>query len=77
MSRWAPCKRADFVRRMRRLGFEGPYPGTRYQFRVFRQHRFSIPSNAEYSVPQLRMLIREIEGIVELEITLDFWNGLA
>jgi len=77
MSRWTPCKRADFVRRLRRLGFEGPYSGTRHQFMVFRHHRFSIPSNPEYSVPQLRMLIQEIEGIVELEITLDFWNGLA
>jgi hypothetical protein len=65
------------VRRLRRLGFDGPYSGTRHQFMVFRQLRFTIPSNDEYSVPQLRMLIREIEGIVELEITLDIWKGLA
>ena len=77
MSRWIPCKRTDFVRRLRKLGFEGPFSGTRHQFMIFHQHRFSIPSNAEYSVPQLRMLIREIESIVEFEITLDFWNGLA
>jgi hypothetical protein len=25
------------------------------------QHRLAIPSNAEYSVPQLRLLLREIE----------------
>ena len=77
MSRWTPCKRTDFVRRMRKMGFEGPFSGTRHQFMVFSQHRLTIPSNAEYSVPQLRMLVREIESIVGFEITLDFWNGLA
>ena len=77
MSRWTPCKRGDFIRRVHQLGFEGPFTGTRHQFMVFQQHRLAIPSNAEYSVPQLRMLIREIEGIIGVEITLDFWNGLA
>ena len=77
MSRWTPCKRNDFVRRVNKLGFEGPFSGTRHQFMVYRQNRLAIPSNAEYSVPQLRMLIREIEGITGFEITLDFWNRLA
>jgi len=77
MSRWIPCRRGDFVRRLRKIGFEGPFSGTRHQFMVFHQYRFTIPSNSEYSVPQLRMLIREIEGIIGFEITLDFWNGLA
>lgn len=77
MSRWTPCKRGDFIRRVHKLGFEGPFSGSRHQFMVFQQHRLAIPSNAEYSVPQLRMLIREVEGIVGSEITLDFWNGLA
>ena len=77
MSRWIPCRRGDFVRRLRKIGFEGPFSGTRHQFMVFHQYRFTIPSNSEYSVPQLRMLIREIEGIIGFEITLDFWDGLA
>ena len=53
MSRWTPCKRREFIRRLRALGFEGPYTGTRHYFMVFRQHRLAIPSNDEYSVPQL------------------------
>ena len=77
MSRWTPCKRGDFIRRVHKLGFEGPFTGTRHQFMVFQQHRLAIPSNAEYSVPQLRMVIREVEGIVGFEITLEFWSGLA
>lgn len=43
---------------------------------VYEQHRLTIPSNAEYSVPQLRMMIREVEGIIGREITVDEWNRL-
>ncbi len=76
MSRWTPCKRRDFIRRLQRLGFEGPYSGTRHQFMVHQQQRLTIPSNAEYSVPQLRVLIREVEAIVQREITADEWSSL-
>ncbi|MGB3459875.1 MAG: type II toxin-antitoxin system HicA family toxin [Halobacteriota archaeon] len=74
MSRWVPCKRRDFIQRLRKLGFEGPFSGTRHQFMVYEKHRLAIPSNAEYSVPQLRMMIREVEGIRGREITADVWN---
>lgn len=54
MSQWNPCKRVRFVRRLRLLGFTGLYSGTKHQFMVYAQHRLTIPSNKEYSVPQLR-----------------------
>ena len=76
MSRWIPCKRRDFVKKLRRIGFEGTYAGTRHQFMVYGQHRLTIPSNDEYSVPQLRMMIGEVEVILEREMTLDEWNSL-
>jgi hypothetical protein len=76
VSHWTPCKRRDFIRKLRSLEFDGPYSGTRHQFMVYEQHRLTIPSNAEFSVPQLRMLIREVEGIVEREISLEVWNSL-
>ncbi|CAN5913904.1 hypothetical protein BH23PLA1_BH23PLA1_15580 [soil metagenome] len=44
---------------------------------VHGQHRLTIPSNAEYSVPQLRMMIREVETILQRSITVEEWNGLA
>jgi len=44
---------------------------------VYQQHRLAIPSNLEYSVPQLRMLIREVEVIIESTITLDTWSELV
>lgn len=43
---------------------------------TFEQHRLTIPSNAEYSVPQLRMMLKEVEGIVGREITADEWERL-
>ncbi len=76
MSRWTPCKRRDFIRRLQNLGFDGPYSGTRHQFMIYGQHRLVIPSNAECSVPQLRMMIREVEGIIDRKITVDEWNEL-
>jgi hypothetical protein len=43
---------------------------------VFAQHRLAIPSNAEYSIPQLRMMVREIEEIIGHVITADEWHKL-
>jgi len=31
MSRWQPCKRREFIRRLRKLDFDGPYSGTRHK----------------------------------------------
>ncbi|MFZ2362123.1 MAG: type II toxin-antitoxin system HicA family toxin [Anaerolineae bacterium] len=76
MSRWQPCKRRDFIVRLRALGFDGPFSGTRHQFLVYNQRRLTVPSNAEYSVPQLRMLLREVAEIIGREISADEWNDL-
>jgi len=43
---------------------------------VYKQHRLAIPSNTEYSIPQLKMMIREVENIIGREITADEWNSL-
>lgn len=76
MSPWRPCKRRDFIQRLRKLGFEGPYAGTRHQFMVFKQSRLVIPSNTEYSVPQLRLMFEEVEAIIKRKITAEEWGGL-
>ncbi|MBI3879246.1 MAG: type II toxin-antitoxin system HicA family toxin [Verrucomicrobia bacterium] len=76
MAAWKPIKRREFIRRLRALGFAGPYSGTRHQFLVLGQHRQTIPSNAEYSVPQLRMLMRQVEAIMARKISADEWEAL-
>jgi hypothetical protein len=42
---------------------------------VLSQRRLAIPSNAEYSVPQLRMMVREVEAMMRREVTSDEWNN--
>ena len=76
MSPWTPCKRRDFIRRLRKLAFEGPYSGACHQFMVLGQHRLAIPSNSEFSIPQLRMMVREVERIIGRELTSDEWENL-
>ena len=76
MSRLTPCKRKDFIKKLRKLGFESPKSGTRHQFMVYQQYRLTIPSNTEYSVPQLKMMIREVEAIITRQITIHEWNEL-
>ena len=77
MSQWQPCKRRVFIKKLRRLGFDGPYAGTRHQFMIYKNHRMSIPSNSEYSVPQLRMMLNEVKSIIDRLISVDEWNSLA
>jgi hypothetical protein len=64
------------VKRLRQLGFDGLYSGANHQFMIYDQHRLTIPSNAEYSVAQLRVMMREVEEITGRRMTADEWNSL-
>jgi len=76
VSQWSPCKRKNFIHRLRKLGFDGPFIGTRHHFMIYKEHRLVIPSNREYSVPQLRIMLRETESILGRKITAEEWNNL-
>jgi hypothetical protein len=76
MPAWRPLKRRDFIRKLRALGFDGPYSGTRHQFMILGQHRQTIPTNSEYSVPQIRLLLRQVESILARRVALEEWNSL-
>ena len=76
MAGWRPVKRREFMRKLRALGFAGPYSGTRHQFMTQGQHRQTIPTNAEFSVPQVRMLVRQVESILGRPVRLDEWESL-
>ena len=43
---------------------------------VHGEHRLTLPSNAEYSVPQLRMMVREVEEITDRSIAAEHWQAL-
>jgi hypothetical protein len=76
MSRWTPCKRRDFIRRLRVLGFDGPLAGTRHSFMIYRSHRLAVPSNTEYSVDEMRMMMAEVEAILGHSVTAAEWSCL-
>lgn len=76
MKSWNPCKRKDFISKLKALGFKGPYAGAKHQFMIYGQYRLSIPSNKEYSIPQLKMMINEISLITAEDINPEYWNNL-
>lgn len=76
MAGWHPLKRREFIRRLRALGFNGPHRGTRHEFLVYRQKRQTIPSNPDFSLPQLKMMLRQVEAVLERKITADEWDQL-
>jgi hypothetical protein len=43
---------------------------------LLNQKRLVVPSNQEYSVPQLRMMIREVELLLARSIPLSEWDAL-
>jgi hypothetical protein len=49
MTQWRPYKRRDFIKRLKKFGFEGPCSGTRHKFMIYGNHRLSIPSNRALS----------------------------
>jgi hypothetical protein len=77
MPKWSPCKRQVFIRRLRALGFRGMFSGSRHQFMVFGRERLTVPSNDEFSVPQLRMMLREVGAILDRDVGADEWSKLS
>ena len=76
MAGWRPLKRRDFIRKLRALGFVGPYSGTRHQFMAFGGRHQTIPTNSEYSVPQVRMIVRQVELILGRAVPVEEWEKL-
>ncbi len=76
MHRWAPCKRRIFIKKLVKLGFSMPEPGGRHFYMRYGNHTLTIPNNSEYSVPQLKGMIRELEKIIGRTITIEEWEEL-
>lgn len=76
MPRWTPSKRREFVRKLKALGFSPPEPGGRHWYARHGSFTLALPSNPEYSVPQLRMLLREVEDGLKIKISLERWTSL-
>ncbi|MBW2740911.1 MAG: type II toxin-antitoxin system HicA family toxin [Deltaproteobacteria bacterium] len=76
MGKWNPCKRRNFIKKLKKLGFEPPEQGGRHFYMRYGTYTFSLPNNKEYSVPQVKMLLNEIENGIRKKISLDEWEKL-
>jgi len=76
MGKWSPCKRRDSIRKLKKFGFDRPEPGGNHHYMRYGSYTLTLPSNEEYSVPQLKMLIKEIEDGVGGKLSLDEWERL-
>jgi hypothetical protein len=43
---------------------------------IYESHRLAIPSNTEYSVDEVRMMIVEVEAILGRAVTAAEWSRL-
>jgi len=61
MARLAPVSRGEFIRRLKRLGFEGPYSGGRHEFMLRGDRRLILPNphRGDIGVGLLSRLLRQ------------------
>ena len=76
MGKWTPCKRRDFIRKLMKLGFESPEPGGKHFYMRHGSFTITLPNNTEYSIPQIKMLAKEIEFGIKRKIPLGEWEKL-
>jgi len=43
---------------------------------TFGGHRLTVPSNEEFSIPQLRFMLQEVTDITGRQLAADNWNAL-
>lgn len=58
----SPISRADFIRRLRSLGWSGPYAGTKHQHMVKGEVQLTIPNphgRKDIGVNLLKLLLNE------------------
>ena len=76
MCKWTPCKRRDFIRKLKKLGFESPEPGGSHFYMRYGTFTLTLPNNKEYSIPQMKMLLKEIELGMKKKISFEEWEKL-
>jgi len=76
MGKWSPCKRRDFIKKLKEIGFEPPEPGGRHFYIRYGTYTLTLPNNKEYSVPQIKMLLKEIEHGINKKISPEEWKNI-
>ena len=76
MGKWKPCKRRDFIKKLKKLGFGSPEPGGRHFYMRHGTDTLPLPNNKEYSVPQIKMLKNEVEHGIGKQISIGEWENI-
>jgi predicted RNA binding protein YcfA (HicA-like mRNA interferase family) len=76
MAKWAPCKRRDFIAKLKKLGFESPEPGGRHFYMRHGVFTLTLPNNSEYSILQIKMFLKEIQLVIKRKLSLEEWQKL-
>jgi len=76
MGKWKPCKRRDFIKKLKKFGFDPPEPGGHHFYMRYGTYTLTLPSNKEYSVQQVKMLLNEIERGISKKIPFEEWEDL-
>lgn len=61
MPKFGPLKRKDLIYFLKRLGFEGPFPGSKHEFMRGRGTRLTLPNPHESEIDRalLAAILRE------------------
>jgi hypothetical protein len=76
MVKWKPCPRKEFIKKLKIIGFTPPESGGRHFYMRNGKYTLNIPNNKEYSIPQLKILLHEIEQGIGRKITIEEWYSL-
>ena len=69
MPKLSPCTRSELIRKLRKLGFDGPYAGGKHSYMKRRNYRLTIPNPHGKEIDSV--FIREL--LNQAEITVEQW----
>ena len=69
MSRLTPISRSELIKRLRELGFVGPFTGARHQFMQRKEQRLTLPNPHKTSI-SVDLLVRILK---QAGITREEW----
>lgn len=67
MKRVTACSQDQFIEKLQELNFYGPMYMSGHRFMVYHGHTLVVPEQEEFSVPQFRILLKEVENIISQE----------
>ncbi|MEA2065417.1 MAG: type II toxin-antitoxin system HicA family toxin [Patescibacteria group bacterium] len=63
MSRIIPLQRKILIKKLRKLGFTGPFPATRHEYLMKANHKIFIPNthgNKDIGIPIIKEILKQL-----------------